>query len=516
MNPEQIGPYVILDKLGAGGMGTVYLGRHKDNGEMAAVKMMPATHAQEEGFVERFSREIDAMRKLNNAHTVRLFDSGTDHGTYYYAMEYVPGETIMQLLRREKRIPWERAVEYAIQICHALKAAHDAGIIHRDLKPSNLLVTPEGKIKLTDFGVAQVFAASRLTLTGGIIGTAEFMSPEQASGKRVTRQSDLYSLGAVLYCMVTGRPPFFGNTAVDVIHKQRYGLFDKPRMIEPEIPVWLEEIICQLLEKDPEKRFPDSHVLMRRLQGLLDRYREPITSDVTLDEDATADATAQTVVSSETLLNTGSRDRSGPGAATLMREGIRAHLEETPSPVSSFFNNTWVLVTLLVVLVSGVAWLMTRPPSNGSSATQDVDEQDASLAKLDLRLRLRKDLVPENDVRRQMLRVQEALDSGDREQARQIASSLLTLLADEPQWKKERETAKKLVERLGDPPGPENYTAAVAALKRAAADQAAGRHEAARATWKAIVDLYAHDRDAAPYVAQAQKGLADSQQAEHP
>jgi serine/threonine protein kinase len=515
MTPEQIGPYVILDKLGAGGMGTVYLGRHKDNGQVAAVKMMPATHAEEEGFVERFNREIDAMRKLNNPHTVRLFDSGADHGTYYYAMEYVPGETIMQMLRREKRIDWEQAVEFAIQICQALKAAHDAGIIHRDLKPSNLLVTPEGQIKLTDFGVAQVFAASRLTLTGGIIGTAEFMSPEQASGKRVTRQSDLYSLGAVLYCMVTGRPPFSGNAAVDVIHKQRFGMFDKPRMIVPEIPLWLEEIICQLLEKEPEKRFPDAHVLMRQLQGLLDRYREPITSNVTLDEDVTVDASMPTVLSTATFVDSNGR-RTGPGAATLMREGIRAHLEETPSPIGALLNNTWVLLALLVLLISGVAWMMTRPPSASSTVTEEAEEVDTPLAKLQLSLRLRKDLVPADDVRRQMLRIQSALERGDREQARHIASSLLVLLAEDPQWKKERETARKIVERLGDPPGPEHYGAAVAALKRAEADREAGRIDAARDTWQAIVDLYGSDRNAAEYVAQARKGLQETRTAEQP
>ena len=182
MIPERIGPYIIEKKIGAGGMGNVYLGRHETTGQEAAVKELPASLAREEGFVLRFNREIEAIQKLKHPHIVTFFDSGADGDTYYYAMEYVDGETLNQRLRRDKRIPWREAVDIAIQICGALKAAHDAGVIHRDLKPSNLMITPAGQVKLTDFGVAQVFATTKLTVTGGVIGTAEYMSPEQAQG----------------------------------------------------------------------------------------------------------------------------------------------------------------------------------------------------------------------------------------------------------------------------------------------------------------------------------------------
>src|SRR4029077_17855340 len=134
-------------------MGNVYLGRQDESGRIVAVKVLSASLAREEGFVDRFNREIDAMRKLQKSTIVELFESGVEGENYYYAMEYVAGETLMSLMRRERRIPWQRAYEIAIQVCQALKAAHDAGIIHRDLKPSNLLVSPEGAVKLTDFGV---------------------------------------------------------------------------------------------------------------------------------------------------------------------------------------------------------------------------------------------------------------------------------------------------------------------------------------------------------------------------
>ncbi|MCL4129981.1 UNVERIFIED_CONTAM: hypothetical protein GTU68_042114, partial [Idotea baltica] len=189
-------------------MGTVYLGRHTETDRLVAVKVLPASMAREEGFIARFNREIAAMQKMQSSHIVELYESGEDNGTYYYAMEYVPGETLTERLHRDKRIPWRESIEIGVQICKALKAAHNTGIVHRDLKPSNLLLDPEGNVKLTDFGIAQVFASSKLTVTGGVLGTAEYMSPEQAQGTRANKQSDIYSLGAVLYVMLTGRPPF--------------------------------------------------------------------------------------------------------------------------------------------------------------------------------------------------------------------------------------------------------------------------------------------------------------------
>jgi serine/threonine protein kinase len=255
--PRQIGRYEIEERLGQGGMGQVYLGRDPQTGERAAIKVLSAALAQEEGFLERFQREIEALRKFSHPHIVRLFEDGVDNGAPWFAMEYVPGGTLLDLLRSERRLDWRRAYALAIETCSALKAAHDQGVVHRDLKPSNLLIDPDEHVHLTDFGVAQSYAASqRLTVTGGVIGTAEYMSPEQAAGQRATRQSDLYSLGAVMYAMVTGRTPFTGNSTVEVMHKHRYGLFDRPRAVLPDLPREVDDTICKLLEKNPDKRYP--------------------------------------------------------------------------------------------------------------------------------------------------------------------------------------------------------------------------------------------------------------------
>ncbi len=355
MHPPRLGPYLIDRKIGAGGMGNVYLGRHSETGRVAAIKELPASLAREEGFVLRFNREIEAMKKLDSPYIVQLYDSGTDDDeTYYYAMEYVEGENLTARLRRERRIPWPETIRLGIQICAGLKHAHDVGIIHRDLKPSNLLLDKHGTIKLTDFGVAQIFAADRLTVTGAIIGTAEFMPPEQVEGRRTDRRSDLYALGAVLYTMLVGQPPFSGGSAAEIMQKQRFGRFDAPRNFVPEIPSWLDDIICQLLEKDPEKRLPDAFVVSKRLQELQNK--------IELKNSVPAPRPSP---DAETRLD-GNVVPQRPIGATLMRDLMKAEAWQEPDTLwGRFFNNTWVLMGLLMLVLVGVVWLWPNDDGPG-------------------------------------------------------------------------------------------------------------------------------------------------------
>ena len=353
MHPDRIGPYLIDKRIGAGGMGNVYLGRHEETGQVVAVKELPASLAREAGFVHRFNREIEAMRKLNCPNIVKLFDSGADGDIYYYSMEYVDGETLTSRLRRERRIPWPEAIEISRQICVGLKHAHDAGVVHRDLKPSNLMLGKDGVVKITDFGVAQVFAADRLTSTGGVIGTAEFMSPEQVTGTRTDKRSDLYSLGAVLYTMIVGQPPFVGPTASDIMQKQRFGRFDPPKSYVPEIPKWLDDLVCQLLEKEPEKRPPDAFVTARRLQEVVKKIELSETGCEVWRSDVTrAD-------SGEAALPMG-----GTFVRDLMR--LEASSREPATLVERAFNNLWVLLGTLVLVLSAAGWLFwqSRHPSD--------------------------------------------------------------------------------------------------------------------------------------------------------
>ena len=355
MHPDRIGPFLIDKRIGAGGMGNVYLAKHEQTGQIVAVKELPAALAREDGFVHRFNREIEAMRKLSCPNIVKLFGSGLEDETYYYSMEYVDGETLTSRLRREKRIPWVEAIEISRQICVGLKHAHDAGVVHRDLKPSNLMLGKDGIVKIADFGVAQVFAADRLTSTGGIIGTAEFMSPEQVTGTRIDKRSDLYSLGAVLYTMLVGQPPFLGPTASDIMQKQRFGRFDPPKNYVPEIPSWLNDIVCQLLEKEPDKRPPDAFVTSKRLQEVVKKIELRETGNDALPGDVTRVAGAN------------NDDRLG---ATFVRDLLRVEASsgEPATVVERALNNTWVLLGALVLVLVGASWLFWRSDRQGDSA----------------------------------------------------------------------------------------------------------------------------------------------------
>lgn len=386
MHPDQVGPYRIEKKIGSGGMGNVYYGIHTESGQVAAVKVLPASLAREEGFVQRFSREIQALRKLNSRHIVELFDDGsTDEGAWYYAMEHVDGETLTTLITREQTLPWTQVSDITLQIAAALKAAHDAGVVHRDIKPSNLMMTADGTVKLTDFGVAHMFATTRLTRTGGVVGTAEYMSPEQARGQRATKRSDLYSLGAVMYAMLTGRPPFTGKNASEILHKQQFSQIEKPRHYRPEIPRLFEDLVCQLLEKKPERRIPDALVLSRKLEQVRSRVEFAAR-----EENDEASSVAASAIGSPTESAGSSADDQAihrPGSATLVRDILRQEVASQfdKSPVARIFDNTFVLIALLLLVIAAGFYLLqnaTPTPMKNFEAASSIMAADATPAWL--------------------------------------------------------------------------------------------------------------------------------------
>jgi serine/threonine-protein kinase len=478
-DPARIGPYLVERKLGAGGMGTVYLASHEQTGRIVALKLLSPSLAREEGLVARFVREIEALKKLKNPHVVDLIDHGVDGEMYYYAMEYVPGETLTARLRREKRIPWREVIDLSIQICVALKSAHDAGIIHRDLKPSNLLLTPDGDIKLTDFGVAQVFAGSKLTVTGGIIGTAEYMSPEQGQGRRITKRSDLYSLGAVMYVMLTGRPPFSGKTTLDVIHKHKYNQFDRPRTIVPEIPFWLDDVVCQLMEKDPEKRPADAFVVNRRLHEVLKKV-EISTDDLTVGHGGQDDAST---------FNAGPSNRSaasGGGHGTLMRDLFRAELEaeHERGGLRRIFENTWVLVGLLGVALLVIAYGVV------SARMRSVDQADESSGELSSWRR-----EPRSEIDRVVTLARHQHDDGDVAGAERTLSALAALLPDQSPERKRVDTLLSEL-RARNERHPRDMSFVSDALDRAEKLLAAGNWAEARVISGGVIALYGQDERA--------------------
>ena len=262
MDFKQLGPYKIERKLGRGGMGTVFAGLEPTSGLTAAVKVLSIHLAQEEGFRERFEAEIDTLRKLRHPNIVRLFGFGEQDDVLFYAMELVEGTSLEEELHRGRRFDWHETTRIGIQLCRRAADAHDRGIIHRDIKPANLLLMGSGPdIKLSDFGIAKLFGNSGLTADGGVIGTADYMSPEQADGRPVTHRADLYSVGGLLYALLAGRPPFQARSLPEMLHLQRYAEPDPVHLHAPNVPTELESIICELLAKEPENRIPNAQVL---------------------------------------------------------------------------------------------------------------------------------------------------------------------------------------------------------------------------------------------------------------
>jgi serine/threonine-protein kinase len=368
----RLGKWVLDRELGRGGMGRVFQAHEEPGGRPAAVKVLGADLAQEPGFLARFQREIEILGQLNHPKIVCLYDSGSQDGHFYYAMEYVEGADFEQLLQQQGRLSYKDVLDAALQVCPALKHAHDRGIIHRDIKPPNLLRGPEGVVKLTDFGIAKVFASRHLTSTGGVVGTAEYLSPEQAAGKTATRRSDLYCLGAVMYTLLTGRPPFEGKSSADILHKHLYGQFVRPVKLLPQLPHEVDEIVCQLLEKDPAKRPADALVLQRQLERVCRRLER--RSRNTILEDPAEATLAENEV--------GEAESSNPGTATLVSRLVKQELEEqnTGGPVRRLFNRPLVLIVLFLLCVSVIVWRLWPRPVPSADA---LYEQGAKLMSSD-------------------------------------------------------------------------------------------------------------------------------------
>lgn len=265
---EYLGPYHVERTLGRGGMGTVYKGVHARSGDAIAIKVIAVGVANSPRFRRRFDVEIKTLQRLKHPNIVQLVGFGEEQGLLFYTMEYVEGHSLHEHLRQHSSMPWEEVVQVGIETASALKHAHDFGIIHRDLKPANLMLGPDGHIKLTDFGIAKLFGSSDMTAAGSVIGTADYMPPEQAEGKAVTIRSDLYSLGGVLFALLTGKAPFGGKSVPEVLYSVRYNPVPNLAELAPNIPDELVELIHQLLEKDPNKRPPTALVVGNRLKSL--------------------------------------------------------------------------------------------------------------------------------------------------------------------------------------------------------------------------------------------------------
>ncbi len=263
---HQVGPFQIEKMLGRGAMGAVYRARHLETGVPVALKFLAPGLGANPGILARFEREAAILKQLQHANIVRLLATGKAQKTPYMVMEYIEGKNLQQVLQYHGPFLWDEVVEFGKQICAALQHAHDKGVIHRDLKPSNLMITEDGTIKLTDFGIAKDLDVTQLTADHHTLGTAAYMSPEQCRGERsLTNKSDLYSLGVVLYELLTGKKPFEAENTLAVLRLHNEARFVRPGKLVLDIPVWLDNLVCHLLEKKPERRPRDARTVAESL-----------------------------------------------------------------------------------------------------------------------------------------------------------------------------------------------------------------------------------------------------------
>jgi eukaryotic-like serine/threonine-protein kinase len=262
------GRFEIIERLGQGGMGEVYRVEDKKVGAEIALKLINREISSEPQTIERFRNELRLTRMISHRHVCRMFDLGEAEGRYFITMEYVAGEDLRSFIKRSNRLDTGTAVKIASQVCEGLAEAHRLGVVHRDLKPSNIMVDKEGNARIMDFGIARSMAAGGLTGEGAVVGTLEYMSPEQLEGKAADRRSDIYSLGGVLFEMATGRPPFEGASAVSVALKHKTEMPLDPLRLNPQLPPDLGRIILKCLQKDPATRYQTAAELLADLAAV--------------------------------------------------------------------------------------------------------------------------------------------------------------------------------------------------------------------------------------------------------
>ena len=266
--PDYIGKFKILQIIGMGGMGVIYKALQESLNRVVALKVLPPQFCSNEEVAHRFEIEAKAISMLQHQNIVNIYEYGCEDGFRYFAMQYVDGQNLSNIIRNKKVIPIDEIIDYAKQICRGLRYAHAQNIVHRDIKPSNILIDKEGVVRLSDFGIAKIFSFADFTMTGVAVGTPEYMSPEQAEGNTVDSAADIYSLGVVMYEMLTRKPPFLANNPIAIAYKHVHELPVSPSIKRHDTPKRLELIILKAMKKKKDERYGSVAEMLEHLDSV--------------------------------------------------------------------------------------------------------------------------------------------------------------------------------------------------------------------------------------------------------
>ncbi len=535
MTQRMIGPFEVGDRIGVGGMGIVYRATYTKNGAQVALKILSPDLSETESLQLRFEREVSILKKLQHPHIVRYYGGGKFGTQRFYAMELVMGGSVEDLLKQKKKLPWEEALDIAMQVAKALEHAHEAGVIHRDLKPANLLLTADGTVKLTDFGIARDTTATALTAAGKTVGTYAYMAPEQIRGKPpVDKKTDLYALGCVLFEMIAGETPFQSENQGEMLMMH---LQEEPTRITslvPDCPMFIEELIFHLLEKEPQDRPFDA----LDVQTKIDNVRRKITEQ-------------QSMIQQATVMMSNASPEGIKAAEELKASLAKTKKKKKKKNLSPIYERAWFLSLCLSLVVAGIGWslwsawwpsedtlkaraeqrlkseftldrvmarddllksLLKRFPNGkysdwAQAQIVEVDKEE-TLNKMRARVKLRQP--PLNEAELQYLNAEQFLKFGDRVTALRKYRSIVELFGTKDEFRIYVLLAQDEVDKILAQGGDLTLASFLnARLQNAEASKTSGKLSEAEAIWTSIKTLYEDNEEASAHVAFARKRLAN-------
>ncbi|MGO4887829.1 Stk1 family PASTA domain-containing Ser/Thr kinase [Anaerobacillus sp. MEB173] len=355
------GRYEILETIGGGGMANVYKAMDIILDRHVAVKVLRPQFSDDDEFIKRFHREAQAATSLSHPNIVNIFDVGEEDNLYFIVMEYVEGPTLKQLIQQKGSLPLEDIVHIMSQIASAISHAHANQIIHRDIKPHNILISRDGDAKVTDFGIARAMTSATITHTNSVMGTVHYLSPEQARGGLVNTKSDIYSLGIVLYEMVTGKVPFSGDSAVSIAIKHLQSEIPSPKFIHPELPQSIENIILKATAKDPFHRYESAIEMEQDLQTALDPERINEAKFIIPNDDE--EATKAIPIIKEEMFENDEETKVITPSLSETKENQKETNKQTPVPKNKkkkLFSTLFIILFLLIGSVVAAFIIMPK------------------------------------------------------------------------------------------------------------------------------------------------------------